>query len=85
MSVSVAPFLRAVFIREDTPFAAQAASMQVNTMGQANLEPGPPAAAKQTLSKVQDLLHQLLAAGNGDQALGRIVSKFLVDISPFVR
>lgn len=82
---SVAPFLRAVFLNEEnSPFAAQAASMQVNSLGQDRLDAGTDGGAKQNLSKVEDLLHQVLA-GNVDQSLGKLVSKFLVDIAPFMK
>lgn len=66
---------------EVSPFATQTTA-QVNTMGQARIDPKSTGAA--SLEQVENILHKVLAAETGGQPLARIINKFLVDITPYM-
>ena len=65
------------WIREATPFAAG----QANPMGQAKMG---GTASHGSLDSIEDMLRKVMAAGDANPELIKIINKFLVDITPFM-
>jgi hypothetical protein len=78
------PSLGEIFaLREATPFSPQAgsqASLSVNRNASVGMDDTP---MKKTLGQVEDLLRRVMTTED-NQALNRVINKFLVDITPYL-